>query len=101
MTFRQLHTKLTLIGALRALLWHNGPREETVKVPSLNAAKLLKASGLYADALRELDSSQIDRSHRGEARVLRVDLLEAVGRHGEARLLASSLLSDAHRPSKH
>src|ERR1051325_1797153 len=63
------------------------------QMSTLGSAKLLKNSGHFAAALEELDASAVERRSRQEARVLRAELLEAVGRRSEAEMLTAALLA--------
>ena len=59
---------------------------------SLVASREFAHEGKFAEALKRLDASSINRSQQFEAEVLRADLLEQVGRHGESRALVQRLL---------
>src|SRR6266850_6878245 len=59
---------------------------------SLAQAHELRKAGRFAEALRVCDSGPLAREDRQAADVLRVDLLEQVGRYGQARALAHTLL---------
>src|ERR1700730_1119787 len=60
---------------------------------SFASAQALRQSGRFAEALRELDSSSLSREQNLPSRVLRAELLERVGRTGQAKALSSSLLT--------
>jgi DNA-binding NtrC family response regulator len=69
---------------------------------NLPAAAELYAEGRFLEALRLVDEAQTVRDHRESAQVLRSELLLALGRLGEARALATTLLKSnqllpAHR----
>jgi DNA-binding NtrC family response regulator/tetratricopeptide (TPR) repeat protein len=57
---------------------------------SFASAQALRQAGRFADALRELDLSREDNV---QSQILRAELLERVGRIGQAKSLASSLLA--------
>ena len=61
---------------------------------SLARAYELKKAGRFAEALRICDTvtPNLARDDRQAADVLRVDLLEQVGRYGQARVLGQTLL---------
>src|ERR1700722_9419564 len=52
----------------------------------------LKSMGRFSEALRFLAGSEVARADRQDADVLKVDLLEQVGRYGHARAMAHALL---------
>ena len=59
---------------------------------ALTEAVNLRAQGRFTDALRQLDTVNGSQSQRQAADVVKIDLLEHTGRHGQARSLARSLL---------
>jgi DNA-binding NtrC family response regulator len=59
---------------------------------ALAQAHQLKKAGRFAEALRFCDTGNLAREDRQAVDVLRVDLLEQVGRYGQARALAQTLL---------
>jgi DNA-binding NtrC family response regulator len=59
---------------------------------SLGPAKELKRLGRFAEALGVLARSELAPAERQDADVLKADLLEQVGRYGQARALAHTLL---------
>ncbi len=65
---------------------------------SLASAQALRQGGRFTEALRELDSTSLSREQNLPSEVLRAELLERVGRTGQAKALASSLLT-RHRLS--
>jgi DNA-binding NtrC family response regulator/tetratricopeptide (TPR) repeat protein len=65
---------------------------------SFASAQELRQSGRFKEALRELDSASLSPEENLPSQVLRSELLERVGRTGQAKALASSLLA-RHRLS--
>jgi DNA-binding NtrC family response regulator/tetratricopeptide (TPR) repeat protein len=59
---------------------------------SLERATELRRLGRFSEALRFLAGSDVAHADRQDAEVLRVDLLEQVGRYGQAGAMARSLL---------
>src|SRR5580765_604335 len=59
---------------------------------SLTEAMNLRTQGRFADALRRLDTANGSQQQRQAAEVVKIDLLEHTGRHGQARSLARTLL---------
>ena len=57
-----------------------------------SSALTLRQRGRFTEALRELDSMSLSHEQSSSSEVLRAELLERVGRTGQARTLASSLL---------
>src|SRR6266545_423386 len=60
---------------------------------SFASAQALRQSGRFTEALRELDSAPTDSENNLSAQVLRAELLERVGKTGQAKALATSLLN--------
>ena len=58
----------------------------------LETVSRLQRAGQYHDALRELESLKIPGAKRLSADLIKAELLEAIGRLGEARSLATRLL---------
>src|SRR5437899_8341297 len=59
---------------------------------SLQSAKELSSRGRFAEAVKVLNSASISRGDQTDADVLRAQLLERVGRHGQSRALLQQLL---------
>src|ERR1700722_12357443 len=59
---------------------------------SLEQAQQLRSLGRFSEALRFLAESDVAQADRQDADVLKVDLLEQVGRYGQARATAQTLL---------
>jgi transcriptional regulator with PAS, ATPase and Fis domain len=65
---------------------------------SLDVAAELHQAGRFSEAFRELDAVKLSYDSRSAANVLKSELLQALGRDGEARTLATHLLKSEHVP---
>ena len=65
---------------------------------SLDVAAELHQAGRFSEALRELETVKISYDSRSAGNVLKAELLQALGRHHEARALATHLLKAEHLP---
>src|SRR3989442_7906938 len=59
---------------------------------SMQSAKELSSRGRFADALKVLNSASVSRSDQTAANIVRAQLFERLGRHGQSRALLEQLL---------
>jgi tetratricopeptide (TPR) repeat protein len=72
----------------------------SIKMPEIRGTSMetleivteLVRQGRFGDAIRALDGADGGRSHRAGSAVLRAELLERIGHHGQSRALAEQLL---------
>jgi DNA-binding NtrC family response regulator/tetratricopeptide (TPR) repeat protein len=67
----------------------------------LDLVKKLEYTGHFAEALRELEATRVPSEFRLEAQLLRAELMERVGRAGQARLIADAVLKVKGLTSAH
>ena len=67
----------------------------------LETARLLVRSGRFEEAIRALDGGSVPSNQKTDRQVLRCEILERLGRHLQARSLATGLLKTLLSSSQH